>query len=575
MSSVPVESFIRVACIVNCHIGKRSAAWTKALMYAIGRARAPASGRQTRSRQKPQKNDMPVVAGKRKRAPEGKKPADTRSHKKAKNNREVGEDGDADTEQVAEPSNGMVEENTASEPLRSVDEEQDREREKTPVEGEPDLVITGTKGFVGLFLRPQFVKVELPTFPGFQAMGQDVHVGRAPRAESSTTQLSWPPSSPAPAPVVSPASTVVSWCQSPDVSPASPRDSSAAASYLLAPTPGYPTPARPSSHVPRLDLRQFPAANAPLVLNARSATQLRAPRTPTPQPDTWEQDEENEYPADNDDFPDDNDQVKRVAPADVEVTATGDDSEEEQHDMDDSGGSGSDWGQERQEQRAKEERRTLRRSKRDQQDQEDVEVGLKPEWRQRPPQKLSDSDDSMAENRTPEAKKRLVASIAADCTKISESAYRDIGCHVFGGVIDPEGGSKTFGATHAFKTMRQRDATRWKTMTKEGESRIHVIQMEIEGSNAGTIVHSQRMRELQRDRPEIEDGTVLGDRDSARKFIKDCVLTDLQSGSSQQYLGAPNSIYSGCTQPKKKVLVGAPIGWESPGIPLVLGTLLG
>ncbi|KAF8187993.1 hypothetical protein K438DRAFT_1972681 [Mycena galopus ATCC 62051] len=250
-------------------------------------ARAPASGRQTRSKQKPQKNDVPVVAGKRKRAPEGKKPADTRSRKKAKNNREVGEDGDADTEQVAEPSNGMVnmklaskalglvEENVASEPLRSVEplptseplvpvgffvglvereEEQDREHEETPVEGEPDLVITGTKGFSNR--NSSFnVKVELPTFPGFQAMGQDVHVGRAPRAESSTTQLSWPPSSPAPAPAVSPASTVVSRCQTSDVSPASPRDGSAAASYPLAPTPGYPTPARPSSHVPRLDLR--------------------------------------------------------------------------------------------------------------------------------------------------------------------------------------------------------------------------------------------------------------------------------------------------------------------------------
>lgn len=69
------------------------------------------------------------------------------------------------------------------------EEEQDREREETPVKGEPDLVITGTKGFVGLFLvtfsirasrdlsqsdhNSSFnVKVELPTFPGFQAMGQ-------------------------------------------------------------------------------------------------------------------------------------------------------------------------------------------------------------------------------------------------------------------------------------------------------------------------------------------------------------------------------------------------------------------
>ncbi|KAF8194913.1 hypothetical protein K438DRAFT_1968866 [Mycena galopus ATCC 62051] len=195
------------------------------------------------------------------------------------------------------------------------------------------------------------VKVELPTFSGFQAMGQDLHVGRAPRAKSSPTQLSWPPSSPVPAPGVSPASTIVSRCQTPDVSPALPRDGSPAVSYLLTPMPGgspvYPMPPHPSSH-------------------------LRAPRTPIPQPDTWEQDEEDECPADNEDFPHDNDQVECV---DIEVTATRDDSKAEQHGMDDSGSSGSDWGQEHQE------------HKPDQQNQEDVG--------QRKPQKLSDSDNSV------------------------------------------------------------------------------------------------------------------------------------------------------------------------------------
>ncbi|KAJ7833842.1 hypothetical protein B0H14DRAFT_3710152 [Mycena olivaceomarginata] len=121
-----------------------------------------------------------------------------------------------------------------------------------------------------------------------------------------------------------------------------------------------------------------------------------------------------------------------------------------------------------------------------------------------------------------------VASISRDLTKISESAYRDGGFHVFGFVINTDGGSTSFGATTAYKLLRQRQASVWKSTTREYESRLHVLQMELDGLNASEVVKSQRTRDLECVRPRVtEDGDVEGDRDSTRKFIKDCLVKDL------------------------------------------------
>jgi hypothetical protein len=52
--------------------------------------------------------------------------------------------------------------------------------------------------------------------------------------------------------------------------------------------------------------------------------------------------------------------------------------------------------------------------------------------------------------------------------------------------------------------------------------------MELDGLNASEVVKSQRTRDLERVRPRVtEDGDVEGDRDSTRKFIKDCLVKDL------------------------------------------------
>ncbi|KAJ7802080.1 hypothetical protein B0H14DRAFT_3884802 [Mycena olivaceomarginata] len=119
-----------------------------------------------------------------------------------------------------------------------------------------------------------------------------------------------------------------------------------------------------------------------------------------------------------------------------------------------------------------------------------------------------------------------VASISRDLTKIRESAYRDGGFHVFGFVIHTDGGSTSFGATTAYKLLRQRQASVWKSTTREYESRLQY--MELDGLNASEVVKSQRTRDLERVRPRVtEDGDVEGDRDSTRKFIKDCLVKDL------------------------------------------------
>ncbi|KAJ7694049.1 hypothetical protein B0H14DRAFT_3905754 [Mycena olivaceomarginata] len=140
----------------------------------------------------------------------------------------------------------------------------------------------------------------------------------------------------------------------------------------------------------------------------------------------------------------------------------------------------------------------------------------------------TDFQEEVRASRTPAACARQVASISRDLTKISESAYRDGGFHVFGFVINTDGGSTSFGATTAYKLLRQRQAGVWKSTTREYESRLHVLQMELDGLNASEVVKSQRTRDLERVRPRVtEDGDVEGDRDSTRKFIKDCLVKDL------------------------------------------------
>ncbi|KAJ7310979.1 hypothetical protein DFH08DRAFT_974136 [Mycena albidolilacea] len=140
----------------------------------------------------------------------------------------------------------------------------------------------------------------------------------------------------------------------------------------------------------------------------------------------------------------------------------------------------------------------------------------------------ADFQEEVRVSRTPAACARQVASISRDLTKISKSAYRDGGFHVFGFVINTDGGSTSFGATTAYKLLRQRQASVWKSTTREYESRLHVLQMELDGLNASEVVKSQRTRDLERVRPRVtEDGDVEGDRDSTRKFIKDCLVKDL------------------------------------------------
>ncbi|KAJ7830241.1 hypothetical protein B0H14DRAFT_3715759 [Mycena olivaceomarginata] len=140
----------------------------------------------------------------------------------------------------------------------------------------------------------------------------------------------------------------------------------------------------------------------------------------------------------------------------------------------------------------------------------------------------ADFQGEVRASRTPAACARQVASISRDLTKISESAYRDGGFHVFGFVINTDGGSTSFGATTAYKLLRQRQASIWKSTTREYESRLHVLQMELDGLNASEVVKSQRTRDLERVRPRVTDeGDLEGDRDSTRKFIKDCLVKDL------------------------------------------------
>ncbi|KAJ6473784.1 hypothetical protein C8R45DRAFT_1103465 [Mycena sanguinolenta] len=136
--------------------------------------------------------------------------------------------------------------------------------------------------------------------------------------------------------------------------------------------------------------------------------------------------------------------------------------------------------------------------------------------------------DEYSENRSEESTTRAVSTIVADLNKISTRAHRDLKVHAFGWVVNTAGKTVAFGTTDAYKMMHQKHASAWKQAGKEYQSKLHVMEMEIEGLHAGAIVETNRHRQLAKERPQFdEDGELLlVSRDGERKFIKDCLVTD-------------------------------------------------
>ncbi|KAJ7605717.1 hypothetical protein DFH06DRAFT_1348567 [Mycena polygramma] len=123
------------------------------------------------------------------------------------------------------------------------------------------------------------------------------------------------------------------------------------------------------------------------------------------------------------------------------------------------------------------------------------------------------------------ARKRGITAVAREATSLGERAYKDLNLHVCGYIIDTDGGSKAFGSSPAFQLMKQRYDTQMRKTLKEYESRIHVLQMELEGASAAAVLKD---RERQVDLPSNTAYKNSADaRDAKRKFIKDRLIQDI------------------------------------------------
>ncbi|KAJ7939221.1 hypothetical protein B0H13DRAFT_2300973 [Mycena leptocephala] len=105
-------------------------------------------------------------------------------------------------------------------------------------------------------------------------------------------------------------------------------------------------------------------------------------------------------------------------------------------------------------------------------------------------------------------RKRGIASVAREATKLSERAYKELNVHVLGQVISINGGSKSFGASPAFQL--------WK----------HVLQMELNGTSAAALLQSKKQLQIQWP-SHTAYPTQEKEHDTLRKFIKDCLVGDM------------------------------------------------
>ncbi|KAJ7472818.1 hypothetical protein FB451DRAFT_1175527 [Mycena latifolia] len=123
---------------------------------------------------------------------------------------------------------------------------------------------------------------------------------------------------------------------------------------------------------------------------------------------------------------------------------------------------------------------------------------------------------------------RDIAALTKQCTKIEQSdrAWKEANLHVIGFVVCTAGGSRSFGASQAFKLLKERHRAESKKTLKEYESKLHVLELEITGASAAAVMKSKKEREAEW--PSLtayENATKK--RDAGRKFVKDGLVIDI------------------------------------------------
>ncbi|KAJ7083564.1 hypothetical protein C8R44DRAFT_753420 [Mycena epipterygia] len=125
---------------------------------------------------------------------------------------------------------------------------------------------------------------------------------------------------------------------------------------------------------------------------------------------------------------------------------------------------------------------------------------------------------------------RGIKQVAREMAKYSALAWKELNVHLIGWVISTGGGSKSFGATPAFKLMKQCHSSETLQTLREYESKLHVLEMEIDGATAKVLLQSKK--QLSMEYPSLMDyGNATSKRDGERKFVKDGLVADIREWS--------------------------------------------
>ncbi|KAJ7437708.1 hypothetical protein FB451DRAFT_1416690 [Mycena latifolia] len=137
-----------------------------------------------------------------------------------------------------------------------------------------------------------------------------------------------------------------------------------------------------------------------------------------------------------------------------------------------------------------------------------------------------DLAEKVREGRSEQGIGRDIAALTKQCTRMSDRAWKEANLHVIGFVVCTAGGSRSFGASKAFKLLKERHLGESKKTLKEYESRLHVLELEIAGASAAAIMKSKKERETEWPSLTAYEN-VTKKRDAGRKFVKDGLVIDI------------------------------------------------
>ncbi|KAJ6574193.1 hypothetical protein B0H19DRAFT_1063178 [Mycena capillaripes] len=134
------------------------------------------------------------------------------------------------------------------------------------------------------------------------------------------------------------------------------------------------------------------------------------------------------------------------------------------------------------------------------------------------------------------SRRRAISSLAGELAKLniqSERAHKDLDVHVLGWVVCTSGGSKSFGASPAYKLFKSRYQNDSKRTLLELQSKLHVLDMELAGATAASLLKSSHQVGVEWP-SQTTYATGEKKRDAMRKFIKDRLVIDILNVQVEQ-----------------------------------------